>query len=224
MFQGFSPDTFSFLNNLKENNNKTWFETNREIYRNHILGPLQDLITELTPFMLTIDPLFTVNPKKAVSRINRDIRFSKDKSPYRANMWLVFKRLYIDWKVEPAFFFEIYPDYYRYGMGFYNVPRETMDKLRAMINGQNKNFQKIHSLYQEQKTFKIEGEKYKKILNLSLSEDLNEWYQRKDLYFVCNKELDNQLYGASLVDMLIEDFKLLVPFYNFLVGLRKSVP
>lgn len=222
MFKGFLPETISFLINLKENNNKAWFEANKTNYQKFLLKPLHELVIELSPFMLSIDPLFEVNPKKAVSRINRDIRFSHDKSPYRANMWIAFKRIYLDWKVEPTYFFEILPDYYRYGMGFYNIPRETMNKIRAMIDSDNKEFQKVNSLYKKQEIFVLEGEKYKKTLKPNLSADLNEWYQRKELYFVCNKKIDERLYGPILVDDLIEGFKLLAPIYRFFIELKKG--
>jgi uncharacterized protein (TIGR02453 family) len=83
MFQGYSPTTITFLNGLKENNNKAWFEENKPDYQKFVLEPSQELVTELAPLMLSIDPKLEVSPKKSISRIYRDVRFSKDKSPYR---------------------------------------------------------------------------------------------------------------------------------------------
>jgi len=220
MFKGFSMETINYLNGLKENNNKQWFEANRDKYKEFLAEPMQELVLNLSPFMLSIDPLFEASPRKAISRINRDIRFSNDKSPYRTNMWIAFKRMYQDWKAEPTYFFEIFPDYYRYGMGFYSIPKETLYKLRSMIDEGKKEFIKIHSIYKKQELFALEGEKYKRIINPDLPDDLNEWYQRKDLYFVCNRKIDERLFSPDLVGDLIEGFETLAPIYNFFLGLR----
>lgn len=220
MFQGFSKETIDFLADLKENNNKQWFEANRDKYIRYLREPMQELTISLGTFMLSIDPYFEIEPRKTISRINRDIRFSKDKSPYRANMWIAFKRVYLDWKTEPTYFFEIFPNSYRYGMGFYNIPKETLYKLRNMIDEGKKEFLKIDSIYRKQNTFILEGEKYKRIINPNLPEELNDWYQRKEIYFVCNREIDQRLFSAELLDDLMDGFEKLSPIYNFFLSLR----
>lgn len=220
MFNGFSIYTLEFLKGLKNNNNKQWFEENRDKYREYLLEPMKELAGELSPIMLSIDPMLEVAPAKVISRINRDIRFSKDKSPYRANMWIAFKRIYLDWKAEPCFFFEIFPDYYRFGMGFYNIPRETLQKLRNLIDEESKGFRKVYSLYEKQSTFIIEGEKYKRILNPELSDKLNEWYQRKEIYMTCNRQIDDNLFSPRLVNDISEGFRLIEPVYGFFMSLR----
>ncbi|HYE83958.1 MAG TPA: DUF2461 domain-containing protein [Clostridia bacterium] len=222
MFQGFSIETVNYLKGLKENNNKQWFEENRDRYKEYLLAPMQQLVLELGPHMLSIDPLFEVSPRKSMSRINRDVRFSNDKSPYRANMWISFKRVYLDWKEEPVYFFEIFPDYYRYGMGFYNIPKEALYTLRSMIGEKKKEFNKVHSLYKKQNTFLIEGDKYKRIINPELTEELNDWYQRKEIYFVCNRKIDSRLFSSGLVKDITDGFKLLEPMYNFFLSLREK--
>lgn len=220
MFQGFNEKTIEFLKGLEENNNKIWFDENKTNYQSYLQENFKELVMDLIPYMLEIDPLFEVNPKKCISRIYRDVRFSRDKSPYRANMWLSFKRLYPDWKMEPTYFFEIFPDYYRFGMGFYNIPKETMDKLRELILENNKEFNKIHTIYKKQKTFKIEGDVYKRTLNEAVSEELKDWYQRKEIYFVCNRGIDDALMNRNLIEDIVEGFDALSPIYRFFLKLR----
>lgn len=220
MFNGFSINTINYLNGLKQNNNKQWFEENRDKYRELLLEPMQQLVQELEPVMLSIDPLLEVRPTKSISRINRDVRFSKDKSPYRANMWIAFKRVYQDWKAEPVYFFEIFPDYYRFGMGFYSIPKETLYKLRTMIEEGKKEFSGIYSLYKKQTIFTLEGEKYKRILNPKLPAEMNEWYQRKEIYLTCNRKIGKCLFSHELVEDISDGFKLLEPVYGFFMSLR----
>ena len=92
MINRFSENTIIYLNNLNNNNNKTWFEAHRVDYENYLLNPFKGLVEDLKPYMLEIDSCFDLRFNKCISRIHRDIRFSKDKSPYRSNIWLSFKQ------------------------------------------------------------------------------------------------------------------------------------
>lgn len=217
-FEGFSAKTLDFLRELKANNNKAWFEAHKDEYQEWLLRPLQNLVLELGGFMLGIDPYFEVTPAvgKTISKIYRDTRFSKDKSPYKSTMWITFKRSSKDWQDMLAYFFEICPDFYRYGMGFYSASRETMDRFRAMIDGEPKEFSKAISFYSKQKIFVVEGEKYKRKLDESKPAEIQDWYQRKNLYLVCNKRIDNRLLSRELLDDLISGFGLIAPFYHYL--------
>src|SRR5512143_2175534 len=94
-FRGFSPDAFRFFRELAENNNKAWFDRNRPRYEQHVSGAFKNLLAALEPFLLKLNPQFETSGKTNgnFSRINRDIRFSKDKSPYKSNYYLyVFDR------------------------------------------------------------------------------------------------------------------------------------
>ncbi|MBN1974157.1 MAG: DUF2461 domain-containing protein [Sedimentisphaerales bacterium] len=132
-FNGFYPETLKFLKSLEANNNKLWFEKHRADYEQFVLEPLKNLVTDLGDFMLKIDPRFEITPSinKTISRIYRDTRFSSDKSPYRSNFWIVFKRHDKDWSFKScAYFFEVFPNFYHYGMGFYNAAPAIMSKFR----------------------------------------------------------------------------------------------
>ena len=89
-FRGFLPDTFEFFRELAENNNKAWFDRNRTRYERHVSGAFRSLLETLEPFLLKLNPQFETAGKTNgnFSRINRDIRFSKDKSPYKSNYYL----------------------------------------------------------------------------------------------------------------------------------------
>jgi len=221
-FEGFSDETIDFLKNLKENNNKSWFEENKEKYIHHLLTPMEYLVMDLSSFILSIDPLLEVTPSSGytISKIYRDTRFSKDKSPYKIRMWITFKRRSKEWSSNPAFFFELSPDSYRYGMGFFQANPTTMKIFRENIDTSLDKFKNAISFYSKQDVFVVEGDKYKRILDKEKTEDINEWYQRKNLYLVCNKEIDNLLFSKELVDKLIADFSLIKDFYTYLNQLK----
>ena len=88
----FTPETFRFFRDLSRNNHKEWMDANRERYRAHVVEPFRVLLDALGPTVLKLNPDFDVSGRvgTSFSRINRDIRFAADKSPYRTQMYLLF--------------------------------------------------------------------------------------------------------------------------------------
>ncbi len=88
----FSAATFRFFRELGRNNHKTWMDANRERYRQHVVEPFRALLDALAPAVRRLNAEFDVSGRtgRNFSRINRDIRFAADKSPYRTQMYLTF--------------------------------------------------------------------------------------------------------------------------------------
>lgn len=216
-FKGFSNATIEFLTDLKNNNNKLWFESHRKSYEKYLLSPMRALVTDLSSFMLTIDPYFITAPavNKTISRIYRDTRFSKDKSLYRPNMWVIFKRRSENWLDDPGYFFEIFPHYYRYGMGFYQATKKTMDCIREAIDSKPKEFLKTID-FLKSGIFELKGESYKRKIESSLPPEIQEWYRKKSFYLVCNRNLDETLFSEKLIDEMISGFSMTVSLYRFI--------
>ncbi len=89
---GLTPETFRFFRELGRNNRKEWMDANRDRYQEHVVQALRRLFESLTPAVLALDSRFDASGRTNTnfSRINRDIRFAKDKTPYRAQMYLMF--------------------------------------------------------------------------------------------------------------------------------------
>src|SRR5208337_1908902 len=88
----FSKETFQFFRELGENNRKAWMDENRERYKQTIVQPFRKLLEELSRPVLAMNNEFDVSGRTGAnfSRINRDIRFAKDKTPYKTQMYLKF--------------------------------------------------------------------------------------------------------------------------------------
>lgn len=88
----FSQDIFRFFRELGRNNHKSWMDANRDRYRAVVVEPFRVLLDRLAPTADKLDSNFVVTGRTGdnFSRINRDIRFAKDKSPYRPHMYLFF--------------------------------------------------------------------------------------------------------------------------------------
>jgi uncharacterized protein (TIGR02453 family) len=88
----FTKEIFGFFRDLARHNKKVWMDGNRERYQETVVLPFRRLCEELSPAVLKLDPRFDAMGRRGAnfSRINRDIRFAKDKTPYRAQMYLKF--------------------------------------------------------------------------------------------------------------------------------------
>jgi len=75
---------------------------------------------------------------------------------------------------------------------------------------------KVISFFAKQRTFVLEGEKYKRIIDNSKPDIIQNWYQRKNMYLVCNRKIDDTLFSGKLVDDLIYGFSMIAPFYYYL--------
>lgn len=89
-FRGFAAESFTFFRELGRNNSKLWFDQNRSHYDQHVVGAMRGLLQALEPAVLKLNSHFETSGKTGsnLSRINRDIRFSKDKTPYKSNFYL----------------------------------------------------------------------------------------------------------------------------------------
>jgi len=133
-FQGFPKASFDFLADLKANNSREWFEDNRHRYDAHWKTPALDLIDTLAEPMSQLDPPLKAESRinGSLRRINRDVRFSKDKSPYNARMHLIF------WSGShpnrsAAFHFVLSPSGMGYGAGVFGLDSKTLRALRDRI-------------------------------------------------------------------------------------------
>lgn len=148
-FAGFSPQAFKFLKGLKRNNNKPWFEENRGLYERAIKQPLQHLAEELDVQFAKLAPEFVAPPKRALFRIYRDVRFSKDKSPYKthAALW-VFHRdagrgVGREAHGGAGFYFHLEPGASMVAGGFWMPARPELNVLREAIAEDHRPFARI---------------------------------------------------------------------------------
>jgi uncharacterized protein (TIGR02453 family) len=219
-FQGFSPKAFRFLKEIRTHNEKAWFHAHRADYERHLLEPLRDLVTDLADCMLDIDLSFEVAPAvgKTISRIYRDTRFSKDKSPLRDCMWITFKRNSNDWaRWSVGYFLEINATWYRYGMGFYDAAPDVMAQFRAQLDDNPERFLKAINWFDKQDIFTLEGETYKRPKGADKPDPIRAWYNYKSFYLCCNRRNDKAIRSPQLVDDLKTGFGLTAPLYHYLL-------
>jgi uncharacterized protein (TIGR02453 family) len=136
----FTTKSLRFLRGLRRNNNKPWFEAHREQFENDVRTPMRELIEEMDIRFATLAPEILGNAKKSMFRINRDIRFSADKSPYKTHVACWFYHRDGGRKVGSqaedggaGFYFHLAPGESFVGGGIWMPPRSVLNRIRAAI-------------------------------------------------------------------------------------------
>ena len=219
-FTGFAESTLRFLTEIRSHNDREWFEAHRTEYEQYVLTPLRALVLDLGPCMSDIDHEFELRPAvgRTISRIHRDTRFSFDKSPFRSTVWITFKRPSHEWLDRPVYFFELAGDTFRYGMGFYSAKPRTMERIRDRVTRDPAEFLAAVAFYPGQDVFAIEGATYKRRIANTLPQEIQTWYQRKNLYLSSNHAADARLLCSDLACELCAGFRMLAPLYRFLLA------
>jgi uncharacterized protein (TIGR02453 family) len=131
-FAGFGRDALQFFRELAENQNKTWFEENRTRYEAQIRDPARLLVAELSVELGKRGLPLHGDPRHAMFRLNRDVRFSADKSPYKTNAGVALTRT--GNKMSPGvLYFHLDPMGCFAAVGFYRPDPEALQAIRARI-------------------------------------------------------------------------------------------
>ena len=125
----FTKDLFKFFNDLEKNNSREWFNENKKRYEDSVKKPFHDFIQDAINIVATDDPMVTIEPKDAIFRIHRDVRFSPNKAPYKTQASAVVSRGGRKDFSTPGMYIEFNGKEGKVYSGFYEIEK---DKLHAM--------------------------------------------------------------------------------------------
>lgn len=139
----FNPDFLQFFKELAPNNNKEWFDANRKRYENNVKVPFRNFTESLLKELKTLDPMLKdLEAGNCIFRINRDIRFSQDKSPYKLHMAAAFSPEGKKDFVNPGLYIEINPEHIRLYSGVYQPEKEVLYRIRTHMMQNPETFMK----------------------------------------------------------------------------------
>jgi uncharacterized protein (TIGR02453 family) len=206
----------TFLRELSQNNHREWFESHRsnyELAKSDLLTLAGGLISEISAFDQTIQHL---DPKKCIFRINRDVRFSKDKSPYKQYMSAFFSK---DGKSSQSagYYIHFEPDNCFVGGGVYSPPPEVQQAIRSEIYFNSSEFVDIIERDSFKKTFgSLQYDKYFRVPK-GFPPDFAFGELLKFKHYVASCPLpDNIVQGTDIEQFAIGIFKELYPLNQFL--------
>lgn len=138
----FTNDFNAFFKDLAKNNNKEWFDANRKRYEASVKKPFEDFVAEAIKQVARHDKNVRIEPKEAIFRINKDIRFSKDKTPYKLNKSAIISAAGRKDHSTPGIYFELGPESVKFYGGAYEPDKEQLEKIRTAILRDPKGFRK----------------------------------------------------------------------------------
>lgn len=218
MFNGFTDETVDFMWGIRFNNEKGWFEAHKEMYLNHFYRPMQELGGELYDWFVEQRPELPLRGR--VSRIYRDARRLHGRGPYKDHLWIsVEAPAESVWTSQPTFWFELGPEAWSYGLGYYSATPLTMMKLRARMDRDPAAMEKLTRKLNRQTEFALVGEEYKRPKGEAPSKILEPWYMKKGFSFSHDEKLGELLFSRDLVERLKTGYKFLLPYYDYVVTL-----
>ena len=216
MFDGFSQRTIDFMWNLRLNNEKAWFEAHKEDFLRDFQSPMKLLGLEVFERINTDYGKYGFIHK--LSRIYKDARRVKGSEPYRCNLWFSIERPSEEWTSRPGFWFELSPESWSYGMGYYQARPMTMEKLRARIDRDARKFEKMIAPLEKQEEFVLDGDEYARKKEAPTVKTAA-WYNKKSFSLIHTQPNGEELYSRELADRLVNGYKFLMPFYDYFITL-----
>ena len=225
MFNGFTDETIRFFIDLKFHNNSAYFHENHERYVAEVQHVFYDMIDALAPEMLKIDPRMEVRPHKCLSRIHRDTRFSRDKSPYRDHLWFLFRRASEPREKSLFYYFELGPDRLGWGMGFWDENREALDIFRKRMQANpDGTMALLDSMELPERKLILGGSIHKKMtVPPEIPERLRRWYLAKDFYIWRENPDFRWVYSDRILKEVRKDFRTMAPLYRLLRGYADEI-
>ena len=209
--------TLDFLSDLAKHNNKEWMDDNKKRYQ-EAKGYVIELVSEIITKASSFDPgLQGLQPKKTLFRINRDIRFSKNKDPYKTN----FGAAIVDGgrkSGNPGYYLHIKPGANMVGGGIYQPEASTLQKVRQEIDYNGK---EIRSIISDTKFKKLYGEPYGEDKLKTAPKGYPKDHPDLDLlqlkhYVFMNDVEDKKVVTSKFSDFVAESYQTLYPFNQFL--------
>jgi len=216
----FTGDTLQFLADLEQNNDRDWFVANKHRYETHVREPARELIRRLAPHVAEkVSPHFAPSDKKqggSLMRIHRDVRFSRDKSPYKTNIGIHIRQAGGVDVHGPGLYVHIDLDECFIGVGSWRPDRDSLSQIRRRIADEPEEWKAARDDEEFRSYFQLRGDALERIPrgyddDHPCAEDL----KRKDHLAIAELSIDDVM-GGGLVDYCVERFVAARPYIAFL--------
>lgn len=218
MFTGFTEETIKFFLDIRFHNEISFYKAHEDAFKTYVKEPFYQFIDSMAETMLSIAPDIETRPSKCLARLRRDTRFTKDKSPFRDHLWLLFRRSGEARETCVTYWFELGPDHMVWGLGFWGPNRPAMDALRRRMENKPQEVRRVlRQCGIPDDTLHIYGDAYQRMKPpVGLPVDLAMLYPLKEIYVQRVNIPFESCYQSSLTELVSKDFLRLKPLYLLL--------
>ncbi len=226
-FSGFPKESITFLNKIRKNNTKEWFEAHRESYEKLIKEPSIDFVIEMGEHLQALVPTITAKPKVngSLFKIYRDIRFSKDKTPIKSRIGIIFWQGRGKRMQSSSFYMHFSPDELFFAAGIRGFSRDTLSAYRDYIKDDRKREALAQILVEmDDKGYSIPAPRYKRVPR-EFDEDISYKFLTKfdAMYAYKLFEPSEVLFEEKLVDVAYKIYENLLPLQQWVYEMTLTV-
>jgi len=215
-FAGFPRAGLQFLSQLKKNNSKEWFHEHKDTFEESVKAPMVALVSALDAELSRFAPEYVADPKR-ISRMNRDTRFSADKSPYRTDISIVFPRNGGEKAEVAGFYVAVSPEGVEVLGGVYMPGPEQLTALRNTLLTEHARFQKlVEAKALREAMGELQGEKLVRVPRGFAPEHPAADLLRFKQFYFSTRLPASAATSPELVDEVARRLKLMTPFVSFL--------
>lgn len=215
----FNRKTIKFLKELDQNNNREWFADNKQRYEDEVRTPALNYIEAMTTPMAKISPFFVVNAKKvggSLMRVHKDVRFSKDKTPYKTNIGIQFRHARGKDVHAPGFYLHIEPKEVFVAAGIWRPESNTLSHVRTLIDEYPNEWKKLTQRITTKAGFEFGGTSLKRPpKGYDKEHPLIDDLKRKDFIAIQNIKITDT-YEQDFNKHSAKMFKAVAPLVKFI--------
>jgi uncharacterized protein (TIGR02453 family) len=223
-FTGFTTETISFFKELRKNNQRAWFDVNRERYQQQVILPAQAFVLAMGDRLRSLSPNVIADPRSngsgSIYRLHRDTRFSKDKTPYKTNLGIFFWHGSPRKGNQPGFYFHLEAEQIALYGGMYVFEKETMERYRHAVTQPESGRQLLKAVKKVESDllYQVGGLHYKRIpKGFSEDQDPRDFLRYNTFYTVFTAPLPPELYSNELIDYCHGHYKKMFPVMKWLL-------
>ena len=196
-FRGFGPELAAFLAELRDNNDREWFNANRDRYEGSVREPARAFIRAMAPALAAISPHFRADDRKqggSLMRVHRDTRFSRDKTPYKTNVGIQFRHALGRDVHAPGFYVHLEPGGAFLAAGVWRPDSGVLAMIRARLHEEPDTWRGIRGAAPFRASFRLGGESLKTMpRGFAKDHPLAEDLRRKDFIAIHEISLPDAL-------------------------------
>jgi uncharacterized protein (TIGR02453 family) len=215
----FGPDFLRFLADLREHNDREWFLAHKDRYETAVRDPFLRFVADLGPLLRKLKPPFAADPSPvggSMMRIYRDVRFSRDKSPYKTAVAAHFRHANLKNESAPALYLHLEPGKSSIGGGIWRPEPPMAKKIRDSIVREPKRWRRIALDRRLKSTYAMTGESLKRPpRGYDADDPLADDLKRKD-FIVGSRLADRQITSHGFIEFVMDRYRTAMPFMQFL--------